>query len=60
MILENKSKNIYKDKIVIMAKKQKDMGGVQKQIFGKAKVGVAKKSWNKHSPKPKAYRGQGR
>jgi hypothetical protein len=43
-----------------MAKKQKDMGGAQKQIFGKAKVGVAKKSWNKHSPKPKDYRGQGR
>ena len=28
--------------------------------FGKRKVGSAKKSYNKHSPKPKQYRGQGR
>ena len=28
--------------------------------FGKRKVGSAKKSYNKHSPKPKTYRGQGR
>ena len=31
-----------------------------KQTFGKRKMGNAKKSYNKHSPKPKAYRGQGR
>lgn len=28
--------------------------------FGRRKNGKAKKSYNKHSPKPKAYRGQGR
>lgn len=28
--------------------------------FGKRKNGSAKKSYNKHSPKPKVYRGQGR
>ncbi len=28
--------------------------------FGKRKMGSAKKSYNKHSPRPKAYRGQGR
>lgn len=31
-----------------------------KQTFGKRKTGSAKKSYNKHSPKPKKYRGQGR
>ena len=31
-----------------------------KVSFGKRKTGKAKKSYNKHSPKPKAYRGQGR
>ena len=31
-----------------------------KVLFGKRKNGRAKKSYNKHSPKPKAYRGQGR
>ena len=31
-----------------------------KQTFGKRKIGSAKKSFNKHSPRPKAYRGQGR
>jgi hypothetical protein len=31
-----------------------------KVSFGKRKVGSAQKSFNKHSPKPKAYRGQGR
>ena len=29
-----------------------------KVSFGKRKLGSAKKSYNKHSPKPKAYRGQ--
>lgn len=28
--------------------------------FGKRKTGQAKKSYNKHTPRPKAYRGQGR
>lgn len=32
----------------------------QKVNFGKRKMGKAKKSFNKHSPKPKDYRGQGR
>lgn len=31
-----------------------------KTSFGKRKTGSAKKSYNKHSPKPKTYRGQGR
>ena len=32
----------------------------KKVNFGKRKMGKAKKSYNKHSPKPKDYRGQGR
>jgi len=28
--------------------------------FGKRKRGSAKKSYNKHNPRPKQYRGQGR
>jgi hypothetical protein len=31
-----------------------------KKTFGKKKKGMAKKKFNKHSPKPKEYRGQGR
>lgn len=31
-----------------------------KVSFGKRKRGQAKKSYNKHSPKPKPYKGQGR
>jgi hypothetical protein len=31
-----------------------------KVTFGTRKTGRAKKSFNKHSPRPKAYRGQGR
>lgn len=31
-----------------------------KVSFGKRKCGVAKKSFNKHSPRPKLYKGQGR
>lgn len=31
-----------------------------KVIFGKRKGGSAKKSYNKHSPRPKKYVGQGR
>lgn len=32
----------------------------RKVSFGKRKGGKPKKSYNKHSPKPKDYRGQGR
>jgi hypothetical protein len=32
----------------------------RKVTFGKKKSGRAKKSYNKHSPRPKEYRGQGR
>lgn len=32
----------------------------RKISFGKRKKGAAKKSFNKHSPRPKEYRGQGR
>lgn len=36
-------------------------GGESRKItFGKRKGGAAKKSYNKHSPRPKEYRGQGR
>lgn len=38
----------------------KNVSSVKKISFGKRKRGVAKKSYNKHSPKPKPYRGQGR
>lgn len=31
-----------------------------KHTFGKRKMGNAKKSYNKHTPRPKQYRGQGR
>lgn len=40
-----------------MAKKTSDS---TKVAFGKRSKGSAKKSYNKHSPRPKAYRGQGR
>ncbi len=43
-----------------MAKLKSIAGGNQKKNFGKRKMGRAKKSYNKHSPKPKQYRGQGR
>ena len=32
----------------------------RKISFGKRKKGTAKKSYNKHTPRPKDYRGQGR
>jgi len=32
----------------------------RKQTFGKRKRGAAKKSYNKHTPRPKKYKGQGR
>ena len=34
--------------------------GSNKVIFGKRKKGTAKKSFNKHTPRPKKYVGQGR
>jgi hypothetical protein len=40
-----------------MAKVKSDSTKVS---FGKRKTGQAKKSYNKHSPKPKPYRGQGK
>jgi len=38
----------------------KNTSNIKKISFGKRKRGVAKKAYNKHSPKPKPYRGQGR
>jgi len=38
----------------------KSAGNSQKTTFGKRRTGSAKKSYNKHTPRPKAYRGQGR
>lgn len=43
-----------------MAKGSKSSAESRKINFGKRKKGVAQKSFNKHSPRPKAYRGQGR
>ena len=43
-----------------MAKAKGGAGISRKITFGKRKSGNAKKSYNKHSPRPKAYRGQGR
>lgn len=40
-----------------MAKTKVDSNKVS---FGKRKMGSAKKSYNKNSPRPKAYKGQGR
>jgi hypothetical protein len=40
--------------------KGKSLGDTRKVTFGKRKHGVAKKSFNKHSPRPKKYIGQGR
>jgi len=40
-----------------MAKAKSDS---RKITFGKRKTGSAKKTYNKHSPRPKSYRGQGR
>jgi hypothetical protein len=40
-----------------MAKVKSDS---KKVTFGKRKRGSAKKSYNKHSARPKNYRGQGR
>ena len=38
----------------------KAAGNANKVSFGKKKTGASKKSFNKHTPKEKAYRGQGR
>ena len=40
--------------------KSKSAGSSNKISFGVRKKGRAKKSYNKHSPRPKAYQGQGR
>lgn len=40
--------------------KAKTSAESRKITFGKRKSGSPKKSYNKHSPRPKAYRGQGR
>ena len=40
--------------------KSKSSGESRKVSFGKRKTGAAKKTYNKHSPRPKAYRGQGK
>ncbi len=40
--------------------KGKSLGDVRKITFGRRKGGSAKKSFNKHTPKPKKYVGQGR
>jgi len=38
----------------------KSAGDLRKITFGKRKSGKAKKSYNKHSSRPKKYVGQGR
>ena len=38
----------------------KSIGSPNKVSFGKRKTGKAQKSFNKHSPRPKMYKGQGR
>lgn len=40
--------------------KAKGSNESRKLTFGKRKKGSAKKSYNKHTPKPKKYVGQGR
>lgn len=40
--------------------KGKSLGDVRKVTFGRRKGGSAKKSYNKHTPRPKKYVGQGR
>ena len=38
----------------------KSVGNQVKISFGKRKKGYAKKSYNKHNPRPKPYKGQGK
>lgn len=40
--------------------KAKSSSGPAKISFGKRKKGAPQKSYNKHTPRPKAYKGQGR
>jgi hypothetical protein len=40
--------------------KAKGTSDVKKLTFGARKKGAAKKSFNKHTPRPKKYVGQGR
>jgi hypothetical protein len=40
--------------------KAKGSNDSRKLTFGKRKKGSAKKSYNKHTPRPKKYVGQGR
>ncbi len=40
--------------------KVKSSGELRKITFGRRKTGSAKKAFNKHNPRPKKYRGQGR
>lgn len=40
--------------------KAKSSSDARKVTFGVRKKGSAKKSFNKHTPRPKKYRGQGR
>ena len=40
--------------------KGKSISDSRKISFGKRKKGSAQKSYNKHTPRPKAYRGQGK
>ena len=40
--------------------KGKSLGESRKISFGKRRKGNAKKSFNKHTPRPKKYVGQGR
>jgi hypothetical protein len=40
--------------------KVKSLGDARKVSFGRRKAGSAKKSFNKHTPREKKYRGQGR
>jgi hypothetical protein len=40
--------------------KAKGSSDSRKVTFGTRKTGKAKKSFNKHTPRPKKYRGQGR
>ena len=39
---------------------KKGSSDIRKVTFGVRKKGSVKKSYNKHTPRPKAYRGQGR
>lgn len=38
----------------------KSLGDTRKVSFGRRKTGSAKKSYNKHTVRPKKYKGQGR